>query len=342
MQSQQATQGLLLDAYIITSFDEHLNEFVQEFDERRRFISGFSGKTGTVVVTQRAAALWTDERYAELADHELDCDWKIFRIGEHPKIADWLATQIHSDAYVGTDARMVSHTQFMKWKNSFREKYLQLFGLNRNLIDFIWNNNRPEPRTFSIKTHPIHFAGEKWQSKVRRLKEQLRELNVDGMIVTSLTEIAYLFNLRGYDVPYTPVFKAYAIVTFSDVYLYTNINKVTEGVHLHLNSKACHLERDCVHIRNYYDIWNDLRVYSNRWKKVLVPGPNTFDHGASEAIFAPFYTGVAIEMTSPILFMKAMKNDVERKGMRNAHVRDSAAVCFVLAYLEDRVSSSSF
>lgn len=91
MQSRVATQGQELDAYIITSFDEHLSEFVAEFDERRRFISGFSGKIGTAVVTMKAQALWTDERFVGLADHELECDWLLFRIGEHPTMAEWLA-----------------------------------------------------------------------------------------------------------------------------------------------------------------------------------------------------------------------------------------------------------
>lgn len=94
MQNSISVQGTTLDAYIVTSFDEHLNEYTAEFDHRHTFISGFTGKLAEIVITTTSQALWTDERFIDLANEELDCDWKLFRIGEHPTIPEWLSVSI--------------------------------------------------------------------------------------------------------------------------------------------------------------------------------------------------------------------------------------------------------
>lgn len=88
-----------IDSYIITSFDEHLNDHLQEFDERHVFISGFTGKVATVVVTMKSAALWTDESLSLLANDELDCDWHIFKLKDSPTIAEWLGVMAISYVY---------------------------------------------------------------------------------------------------------------------------------------------------------------------------------------------------------------------------------------------------
>lgn len=90
MQTREASMPGV-DAYIITSFDEHLNEETGDQDKRIRFISNFGGKSGLAVVTSKSAALWTDERFIDQADYDLDCDWQLFRFGEYPTIAEWLA-----------------------------------------------------------------------------------------------------------------------------------------------------------------------------------------------------------------------------------------------------------
>lgn len=90
MQTRVSIIGPEIDAYIITSFDEHLNDNLQEFDERHVFISGFTGKVATIVITMKSAAIWTDERFISLANDEVECDWHIFKLEESPTIAEWL------------------------------------------------------------------------------------------------------------------------------------------------------------------------------------------------------------------------------------------------------------
>lgn len=96
MQTRVSVVGPEIDAYIITSFDEHLNDHLQEFDQRHVFISNFTGKVATVVVTMKSVALWTDERFLSLANEDLDCDWHIFKMEESPTVAEWLGVIIVS------------------------------------------------------------------------------------------------------------------------------------------------------------------------------------------------------------------------------------------------------
>lgn len=102
---------------------------------------------------------------------------------------------------------MVPHATWATWEKNLIREGLMLVQVKNNLVDLIWTSKRPEPRKFSIKVHPQMYAGEKWQSKLHRLRKALQEAQVDAMVVTSLTEVAYLLNLRGYDIPYIPVFK---------------------------------------------------------------------------------------------------------------------------------------
>lgn len=101
----------------------------------------------------------------------------------------------------------------MEWESYLQLKYIRLIRISQNLIDNVWSE-RPDESLAPIKVHPIEHAGEKWQTKIQTLRKQLVKENCDAMIVTSLTEIAYLLNLRGNDLPFTPVFKVNPICFF--------------------------------------------------------------------------------------------------------------------------------
>lgn len=109
---------------------------------------------------------------------------------------------------------MVPHVTWSAWEKNFSREGLSLIQVKNNLVDLVWTSDRPEPRQFSIKVHPQMYAGEKWQSKLQRLRKALLAYEVDAMVVTSLTEIAYLLNLRGFDIPYIPVFKVTLVYAF--------------------------------------------------------------------------------------------------------------------------------
>lgn len=115
---------------------------------------------------------------------------------------------------MGADPRTVPHSVWLEWEAKLQLKFIRLIRLNHNLIDLVWLH-RPKESTDAIKVHSMQFAGEKWQTKIEKLRKHLIEEKCDAMIVTSLTEIAYLLNLRGNDLPYTPVFKVSQRLIFS-------------------------------------------------------------------------------------------------------------------------------
>lgn len=153
-----------------------------------------------------SVALWTDEQFLSQANSELNCDWKIFRTNEEPSLTEWLRSELAAETRVGADPHIVPHHLWQQWELELQQKFIRLVRVNRNLIDMVWHD-RPQPIGDEVHVQPYLYAGEKWQTKVRTLRDHLVRLRCDAIVVTSLTEIAYLLNLRGNDLPHTPVFK---------------------------------------------------------------------------------------------------------------------------------------
>ncbi|XP_055854374.1 xaa-Pro aminopeptidase 2 [Episyrphus balteatus] len=334
-------QGPEIDAYILTSYDEHLNEEVAVRDQRLQYLTGFTGRNAFVVITHKGSALWTENRYLQQADGELDCNWNIYPLNETFQIADWLVFYLEPDMRVGADPHLVPHNTWLRWERELMDKFFTLVKVNNNLVDLIWGWDRPPSQNITINIQDLRFAGEKWQSKVENLRQTLKEHMCDAMVVTSLTEIAYLLNIRGRDIPYTPVVKAYLIVSQQDLILYVDRVKVHLGLLLHLKADLCH-STVCVDIKEYNAVWSDIRTFNQIWKKVLIPAPCPLDHGASQAVYTSIQQNLIYEHVSPIIFMRAQKNFEERMGMRAAHIRDGAAMCEAMSNLEQRFNTEKW
>ncbi|XP_055615430.1 xaa-Pro aminopeptidase 2 isoform X2 [Toxorhynchites rutilus septentrionalis] len=335
MRTRPSTQSVEVDAYLVTPYDEHMSDHLMESDQRLQFISGFTGKNAQAVVTLKSAALWVDPRYYDQAEYELNCDWRIFRNDDRPNLAEWISGELKPESKVGADPQLVPHSFWITLERQLNSEFIKLVKINRNLIDLVWGPNRPAPKLNSLKVHPLRFAGERWESKVNKLRSNFTSHRCDAMIVTSLTEIAYILNLRGSDIPYTPVFKAYLLVSNREIILYTNKTRISMGLINHLKSHNCHNEY-CVSIKEYEDVRRDLQTLSQHWKRILVPSAVVFDLGASEAIHSALPRGLVLDKPSPIIFLRAQKNEIEKEGMKKAHIRDGVAMCEVLSFLESR------
>jgi Xaa-Pro aminopeptidase len=151
---------------------------------------------------------------------------------------------------VGADPRTIPHKLWREWERELNHhNYLRLIKV-KNLVDIVWGANHSRSRDFPIKYHNSTYTGESWLQKIERLRGILKSNHCDAMVVTSLTEIAYLLNLRGGDFTYLPVFRSYLVVSQRDgVTLYTNKTKVSVeaqlGLHYDLNKNECYQEK-CV------------------------------------------------------------------------------------------------
>ncbi|RUS76026.1 hypothetical protein EGW08_016204, partial [Elysia chlorotica] len=344
-------------AFIVGSPDAHNSEYPTKHDERRAFISGFSGSAGTAVITAERAALWTDGRYHLEADEVLDCNWELIKEGlpGSQTIAEWLNSNLNARAQVGIDRTLVSNVNFLELESKLAKlpKQLVLHELNadRNPVDTVWDasteTTRPAQPTEPINALDIKFAGKTWQQKVADLRTSLSSHNAQTMVISALDEVAWLFNLRGDDILFNPFFLAYAIVEPSDVSLYIldranrlsrqpsdRDSTVTLAEHLNFNASTdscAGMVGECVQVKDYSLVLTDVQAAAQRG-----------------AVFVTYDTNYAIYLNaqnnrvvgkSPVALAKSQKNSVERAGMQNAYNRDSAALVKFLAFMEKEIEA---
>jgi Xaa-Pro aminopeptidase len=312
-----------IEAYLIPSSDPHQNEYVPEFWQRRKFISGFTGSAGEVAVTLDGAGLWVDSRYFIQAEEQLDKSvFTLFKMGmpDVPLIRDWLAKELKKGDRIGIDPRVIAQKSFRELVSSLKRKGIEVVCISDNLVDQIWEGKPAYPKDpiFRLDTE---ITGSSVKEKLGRLRDKMKEEAVFSHIITKLDSLAWLFNIRGSDIRFNPVAIAYAIVTVDNASLFISAEKVPVNVRQDLENDVNikdydDFPRDVKSLRNIGPVWVDEPSVS-RWVMALL--------GEAETILKP----------SPIDLFKSIKNPVEVEGMRQAHVRDGVAMVKFLRWLEN-------
>ncbi|KAJ8963735.1 hypothetical protein NQ314_005414 [Rhamnusium bicolor] len=288
-----------IQAYLVTSGDEHQSTEVEAYEKRRQYISGFSGSYGDALITLSKAALWTDGRYHLQADEQIDCNWLLFREGHRhvPKMSQWLKEHLPKGGRIGLNPKLVSEYKWNKLKSELKGSSLELVALNVSLIDFIWpNNERSKRQNKASFVVGIEYTGKSYTTKINETRTEMVKLGADAMVVTSLDEIAWLLNIRGRDVPFSPFLRSYVILDMRNIFLYVNISQLNDQTKEYLHSGSTIVEKDSV------------------------------IEGASHAIYEHIFADRRLPRQSPIIYLKAVKNSVEIKGMQDANIRDAAAI----------------
>ncbi|KAJ5908590.1 hypothetical protein N7495_001272 [Penicillium taxi] len=320
-----------VDVYIVPSEDAHQSEYIAACDARREFISGFSGSAGTAVISQSKAALSTDGRYFNQAAKQLDSNWTLLKAGVEgvPTWQDWAFEQAQVGKTVGVDPSLITASGARKLIDKLGKDGASssLVMVEQNLIDVVWGVNRPQRPCEKLRVHPVKYAGKKFQEKISDLRKELETRKRAGIIISTLDEIAWLFNLRGSDIPYNPVFFAYAVVTQTAATIYGDMKQLsTPEILAHLG--------DDVTLKPYDTIIQDSRSWSQArdqyTEKVLLSNKTSWalSHSLGDDVE---------EARSPIGDAKSVKNEVELEGMRACHVRDGAALTEYFAWLENEL-----
>ncbi|XP_050574857.1 xaa-Pro aminopeptidase ApepP-like isoform X3 [Bombus affinis] len=352
-------QGPPLNGYIVTSDDAHQtmnlvyrgrdgpleSDSLDPRDMRREFITGFYGSAGEAVITSDKAVFWTDGRYYIQADHQLDCNWILMKRGrtEVPSITEWLMHEFRSQknsVRIGADPTLVSAIDWETWEDELANSSIRLVPVRNNLVDLIWQVDRPNYNPHPAYPLPDKYSGKAWQDKVQLIRIDMMLYKADALVLTALDEIAWLFNIRGYDLPNTPVLRAYAVVTHGSIHLYAPRHKILRSVDEHLKMDLCS-HANCVKWHNYTSIWYDLRTMSQAWNLVWLPIRCAYSPGASMEIFNSIPPEKRLPKPSPVLSLRAQKNEVEAEGMRRSHLRDAVAMCDFLAYMEEQYTLNS-
>eukprot|EP00177_Eucheuma_denticulatum_P002044 GFKZ01003658.1.p1 GENE.GFKZ01003658.1~~GFKZ01003658.1.p1 ORF type:complete len:622 (-),score=98.36 GFKZ01003658.1:578-2443(-) len=325
-----------LDGYVIPSEDAHMSEYVSSCDERRAFITGFTGSAGTAVVTMTEALCWTDSRYFLQAKLQLDAEvFKMMRMHEDVGVEEWLAENIKQGGRVGIDGLTVSVQGMKKLKAALAEadrgvSVVVLGAEVGNLVDKVWGSARPAPPASRVFVQEEDFAGATVDEKLEIVRQRMAEKGATMLVVTGLDEVAWLLNLRGGDVDYNPVFWGYVTVSMKDAVLFVNETRFDDGVDEHLAESG-------VRVRGYRDLLDDLG--KTKWStedKVWVD-PNTCNYGIVDVIEKAVPVVQTLKKPGPIPLAKARKNEIELDGVRRSHVRDGVALVQFLCWLEKQV-----
>ncbi|OLN81514.1 putative Xaa-Pro aminopeptidase P [Colletotrichum chlorophyti] len=324
-----------IDIYVIPSEDSHASEYIAGCDARREYISGFSGSAGCAVVTLDKAALATDGRYFNQAAKQLDQNWLLLKQGlqDVPTWQEWSAEQSAGGKVVGVDPKLITGATAKKLAEKVkRSGGSDLAPLDENLVDLVWAGDRPPRPQEPVKVLSENFSGKDVKTKLKELRQELHKKNSRAFVVSMLDEIAWLFNLRGNDIPYNPVFFSYAIITPDLATLYVDESKVGEETRAYLTGND-------VTIKPYDAIFDAISALrSSDEAKAHSSKSFIISTKASWALKRSLGgEGQVDEVRSPIGDAKAVKNKTEMAGMRACHIRDGAALIEYFAWLEDQL-----
>ena len=315
-----------IDAVIIPGTDPHQSEYPSEHWKFRDYVSGFTGSNGTAVVTLDDAGLWTDSRYFLQAAEQLEGSGFTLHKENIPgelTVLEWLGEVLDEDAVVGVDGRLFSlieanRIEMFCAQNGF------MFAPDFRAAEAIWTDRPARPMNPAF-VHDEALAGEDVDSKISRVVDALDAADADGLLITAVDEIAWLLNLRGSDVDYTPVFIAFAYVSEDERVLFIDSEKVTSEV-------KDHLKKYGVKIKDYDDIEKFLGKISST--ATVMVDPNRVSDALGQAMICN-----KTFMASPVIALKGVKNECQIAGFSQAMLYDGAAMVRMMMWLEQNVAN---
>ncbi|VEU23151.1 DEKNAAC104232 [Brettanomyces naardenensis] len=345
-----------LAAYIIPSEDAHQSEYTSPVDQRRSFISGFTGSAGIAVVTRDVtcmnqvpeglAALSTDGRYFTQASHELDFNWRLLKQGVEgePTWQEWSIEQAiqqsldsGKETRIGIDPRMITYQEIKSFQSLLNDSLsshpnasVKIVPIRDNLVDAVWNDKPKRVFNPVLQLSEI-YTGESTVSKISRLREKyFSKYGSETMVLNALDEIAWLLNLRGSDIEFNPLFYSYLMIQGDKLTLYTDKHDRFKELSEYLESINCQL-------KGYDEIWTDLRRISSelheRKENLIVTKASTWKmvncNLAKNFVIVP----------SPIQEMKEIKNETELEGQRKAQIKDGFALVRYFSWLDYKMNA---
>lgn len=251
-QTRTIMKKMGLDAIFIPTNDPHGTEYLPEHWALRAYLSGFNGSAGTLVITVKNAYLWVDSRYwLESEKMFKDTFLKVMRQGakEVPSVLSFCCSELKKNQVIGFDPQMVSMQLFSQYIESL-ENHQIIFKSIPHLADLLWTSRPKKPST-KIVEHDVAFAGESRTDKIKKIQLKMIHRHATCLLISSLYDLAWLFNLRAQDTPYTPVFLGYALVFEDSVTLFVQKKALSSDV-----KKA--LIRDGIGICDYHEIGHEL------------------------------------------------------------------------------------
>lgn len=274
----------------------------------------------------KEAALWTDGRYFLQAEQQLDSNWTLMKAGlkSTPTKEDWLGKVLPAGSKLGVDGRLISFEAFKKMSEALAKDNISIELGQDNLVDAVWTD-RPAVDLKPIMVLGQEYAGRSSADKIAALQKYLVDNKYAGFIVSALDEVAWLFNLRGSDIPFNPLFFSYALVLPSSVTMYCAPEKLGKA------------QLGLVIVKPYGAIFEELTTLKTTLSEKLLISPSC---NAALALAVGGEANVVVK-PSPVEVEKAVKNEVELEGFRRCHIRDAAALCSYFCWLEQQLAQAA-
>ena len=314
-----------LDAVIIPQADPHQSEYIADHWQARRYLSGFTGSAGTLVVTLEEAALWTDSRYFLQATTQLEgTGIQLMKdmLPDTPSISNWLVEVLPVGSKLGIDGWLFSDLQVEDLKTTLQG--IATVDTNVDILDEVWPD-RPELPLDKAFVLPEEYSGESARSKIDRILMALPQIESCAIWISALDEIAWVLNLRGTDVPCNPVNTAYLYLSPQTKVLFIDKRKVTAEVEKYVTSSG-------VIFMDYNEVCKFIKSLPK--SQCVVVDEQTTSYGLMEALGE----NRCVVGRSPVPMFKAIKNSTEVVGYRNALRRDGVALVYGFMEIEQRLA----
>jgi Xaa-Pro aminopeptidase len=327
-QLRLAMQAQDLAAYVVPSSDPHLSEYLPQRWQGRQWLSGFHGSVGTLIVTPDFAGLWADSRYWAQAEAELaGSGIELMKIASGASVQhiDWLAQRLRPGQAAGVDGAVLGLATARLLEQALNAVGARL-RTDCDLLEHVWTD-RPALPTPPVYEHLAPHAVKSRADKLADLRAEMARLGADHHFISTLDDIGYLFNLRGADVNYNPVFVAHALIGKDASTLFVSASKIPAAL-------AAVLARDKVAVADYAQAGAALAALPAG--STLLIDPRRVTYGLRQAIKPEVRV---IEAVNPTTFAKSRKSDAEAVHIRAAMEQDGAALCEFFAWLEGALAS---
>lgn len=313
-----------VQAYIIPTSDFHETEYVSDYFACRKYMSGFTGSAGTLVVLADQAGLWTDGRYFIQAQAQLqDTGITLMKMGqpETPSIEDYICQNLSKDSKVGFDGRVINYMDYKRYHAIFNSHQIDIVA-NLDLVNEIWQDRPALPATKTFH-YALRYAGVSMEDKLAQVRQAMTKEGCASFIITKIDEIAWLFNIRAHDIPHFPVALAYATIEKEKATLYIDASRLDD------ESKAL-FEQNQISVKLYNSIYEDV---------CSLQGPVLVDPHFVNSRLALLVQEKLVEAIDPIVLMKAQKNATEIENTKWAHIKDGVACTKFMYWLKKNVKS---
>ena len=316
-EARKVMEKYKVDAYIITSSDYHQSEYIDDYFKGREYLSGFTGSAGVLVIFKDEACLWTDGRYHIQAENQLKgSEIKLFKQGNLgvPTYKEYIVSKLVENSKIGIDAKILLSSDVNEILSKKKYKIIDF-----DLLAEVWDKRKalPNEKIFILEDK---YTGKSYKEKVKEIRKVLKEKGADYNIISSLDDIAWIYNFRGDDVQHNPVALSFTVISEKKASLYINKNKLNEEAKKYFKDNK-------VEVKEYFEFFEDIKKLKGN---ILVDF-----NKISYAIYEAISKNTVINSMNPSTYLKAHKNETEIANTKDIHIQDGVAMVKFMYWLKN-------